>query len=61
MGRYEIPQNTPQTILEFDTPEGIASPVFRQDPGFVSPGTGQTEAYPLRQPPGRQTAKGHLV
>ena len=33
----------PFTIYEFDTPSsGIASPVFRNNPGFVSTGTGRT-------------------
>ena len=33
----------PFTIIEFDTPaSGISSPIFRSNPGFVSPGTGKT-------------------
>jgi len=31
-----------KVILEFDTPIGIASPINRVSPGFISPGTGKT-------------------
>ncbi|NDC83802.1 hypothetical protein EB093_09120 [bacterium] len=31
-----------KVILEFDTPSGIATPINRNNPGFVTPGTGKT-------------------
>lgn len=36
--RLTIPGSNTFTVIEFDTPSGIASPVFRSDPGFTGGG-----------------------